>query len=557
MFKKILITFLFVLAGHFIRAQNEFITTWKPGNTQNPIPTNPPFPSSNTQAWIPLRGSNYTIQWEEVGYPSHNATLTGVTSVYQVLLDFGTPLNPNAGNATYTVKVSSGSGNFHRILFRDPTTLPDTSYLTGDTSKIIAINQWGNTKWSSMQYAFTGCTNIDMVATDIPDFSNVTDMSYMFMSCPYLSGNPSINNWNTSNVTSFIGLFNGCMAFNQPIGNWQTGNVTSMAIMFLMARDFNQPIGNWNTSKVTEMTAMFHNARAFNQPIGNWNTSNVADMEFMFTDAVAFNQPIGNWNTSKVIEMNNMFTGAKVFNQPIGNWDTSEVVYMSGMFSGTDNFNQSIGNWNTSKVIYMHQMFYNAKAFNQDIGNWNTSNVISMTGMFANANQFNQNLGKWKLSSLTSADGMLGNSGINCQNYDSTLLGWSQNPSTPANISLSSVSPLVYAHPAAVNARNYLITNKNWTISGDSYNGECQSFLGVSDVKSKQEISIYPNPAIDFIFVNNARANNFIIFDQSGRTVLEGILSDGKINIGNLVSGNYVLQLITDKNIQNLKFIKQ
>jgi surface protein len=557
MFKKLLFTLMLALSGHLVQAQNEFITTWKPGNVQNPVPVNPPFASSNTQAWAPFQGTNYTIHWEEVGYPAHQATLTGVTSVYQVLLDFGTPLNPNPADATYTVKVSNGSGNFHRIYFRDPVTLTGTIDVTGDSSKIIAVNQWGNTKWSSMQYAFTGCNKLDLLATDIPDLSEVTNMSYMFMGCSSLSGNPSINDWNTSNVTDFTGLFNACMIFNQPIGNWNTGNVTTMAVMFLMARNFNQPIGNWNTGKVTEMTAMFNNATVFNQPIGNWNVSKVMDMEFMFSNASKFNQPIGNWNTSKVVEMDNMFLNAKLFNQDISNWNTSEVVYMDGMFSGAEQFNQNLGSWNTSKAIYMNSMFTNAKAFNQDIGGWNTSNVILMDGMFANATVFNQNLGSWNLGSLTTASNMFGNSGLNCQNYDRTLVGWSQNSATPNNIFLSPVAPLVYAHPAAVNARNYLITSKNWNISGDIYDKECQSFLGVSNIKHENNTGIYPNPATDFIFVKNSEAKKFTIIDQSGRKVSKGMLDDGKIDARDLVPGNYILQLSSDKSIQNLKFIKK
>ena len=557
MFKKLITLLLFIVFIQITKAQNEFITTWKPGNIQNPVLNYPPFPSSDTQVWAPFQGTNYTIQWEEVGYPAHQATLTGVTSVYQALLDFGTPLNPNPADATYTVKVSNGNGNFHRIHFRDIVTLPFTSYLTGDSSKIIAINQWGNIKWSSMQYAFTACHTLDLLATDIPDLSEVTDMSYMFMNCPSLLGNPTINTWDTSNVTNFTALFNGCTIFNQPVGNWQTGNVTSMAVMFLMAHNFNQPIGNWNTSKVTEMTAMFHNAKVFNQPIGNWNVSNVTDMEFMFCDAKVFNQPIGNWNTAKVAEMNNMFLNAKAFNQDISNWNTSEVVRMNSMFSGAEQFNQNLGGWNTSKVVRMDYMFMNAKVFNQDIGGWNTSNVIAMQGMFSNAFQFNQNLGNWNLGSLTNASGMLGNSGLNCQNYDRTLLGWSQNSATPNNIFLSSVAPLVYAHPAAVNARNYLITSKNWNIAGDIYDKECQSVLGVSDVKAEDNTGIYPNPATDFIFVRNSEAKKFVIFNPSGRTVSRGMLNDSKVDIRNLVSGNYILSLISDKNIQNFKFIKK
>jgi surface protein len=230
---------------------------------------------------------------------------------------------------------------------------------------------------------------------------------------------------------------------------------------------------------------------------------------------------------------------------------------MNEMFNNAQKFDGDISNWDVGNVETMQTMFRNAQNFNQNIGNWNVSNVKSIDNMFTDAIKFNQNLGEWQLSSLISASGMFLNSGLNCQNYDSTLLGWSINPSTPNNIYLSSVSPLVYSHPAAVSARNQLITAKNWNISGDTYDGECQSFLGTSDVKITNEIAVYPNPATEFIYVKNFGAEHFTIFDLSGRIIEKGILNNGKINIQALKSGNYILQLVSKNETKNLKFIRQ
>ncbi|MDQ1855009.1 BspA family leucine-rich repeat surface protein [Chryseobacterium sp. WLY505] len=548
---------IFLLLIFLAKAQNEFITVWKPSLTPPNYPyAGIPVNSNNNQIWFPGIGTNYQIYWEEIGYPSHNATLTNVTSAYQLLIDFGVPQNPNPADATYRLKVSNGNGNFHQIRFADWDMFNDNG-IVGDVHKILLIEQWGNIQWSSMEQAFQACKELDFTATDVPDLKEVTDMSHMFLGCYSLVGNSSINTWNISNVTTLLGTFSGCFVFNQPVGDWNTSNVTMMGITFSAAKLFNQPLANWDTSKVTATAAMFSGATQFNQPIGNWDMSSNLDAEFMFSHAINFNQPLGNWNTTQIIEMNNMFLSAKVFNQDISSWDTQNVKFMQGMFYNAENFNSNISNWDTRKVEWMSEMFRGAKSFNQDIGKWNVSSVKSMNDMFNDAIIFNQNLGKWNLSSLLYASNMFKNSALNCQNYDSTLYGWSLNPSTPNNINLSSASPLTYSHNVAVTARNHLINNKGWTISGDTYNGECQSFLGTSHVKVKGELSIYPNPASHSIYVKNSAAKDFKIIDMSGRIVLSGNLTDGQIDIQTLTSGNYILQLYSKEEIQNLKFIKK
>lgn len=439
MCKKLITLLLFIVSIHITKAQNEFITIWKPGTAQ--------------QIEFPGRGTNFRVYWEEIGYLQHNGTINTITSDRNFTIAFGSPLNPVPANATYRIKISNGSGTFDQVRFFDNTVVP--VYINPDHSKILAIQQWGNIHWTTFSNSFVFCENMNVTATDVPDLSAVSSLREMFYLCTSMVGNPSFN--------------------------------------------------NWNTSTITDMYYMFGDCGFFNQPIENWNVSNVTDMSYMFDAAVSFNQSLRNWKTSNVTTMQHMFHGASLFNQDIGNWDTGKVTNMAEMFHETS---------------------------------------------------FNQNIGSWKLTALTNAEDLFLNSGMNCQNYDHTLYGWSLSSATPDNISISSASPLVYSHPAAVSARNYLMTSKNWNISGDTYNGACQSVLGVSDVKTKNDLSIYPNPATDFIFVNSAGAEKFIIFDLSGKMVLKGMLSNGKIDIRKMVSGNYILQLISDKNIQNLKFIK-
>lgn len=76
--KKNLLFFIFIIFFQIIKAQNEFITVWKPSQPSAATSTEIPYNSNENQIWFPGVGTNYTIYWEEVGYPSHHATLQNV-----------------------------------------------------------------------------------------------------------------------------------------------------------------------------------------------------------------------------------------------------------------------------------------------------------------------------------------------------------------------------------------------------------------------------------------------------------------------------------------------
>ncbi len=487
-----------------------FITTWKTDN---------PGTSTSTQITIPTTGSgyNYDIYWEEVGNPAHNGNLPGNTG--NVTIDF-----TSAG--TYQVEIS---GDFPRIYFVN----------TGDKEKILSVEQWGDISWSSMSRAFEGCTNLILAASDAPDLSVATDLSFMFRKASSInqnighwdvsnvtnmigvfeeatsfnqdigtwdvsnvtnmsnmfnrasSFNQDIGAWDVSNVTNMNGMFNRTSSFNQDIGNWNVSKVTDMSLMFVLASAFNQDIGNWNVSSVTRMAAMFSSATSFNQNINSWNTSNVTDMSSMFTNAGSFNQNINSWDVSNVTNMRAMFSRALSFNQDINSWNTSNVTDMSFMFSEANAFNQNIGNWDVGTVTNMHNMFFHAISFNQDISNWNTSNVTNMLSMFRDAESFNQSLGDWNVSNVANMFQMLSGSGLSTQHYDQTLMGWAALPSPQSNISIG-VDNMTYC--GAIEDRQSLIDTYNWTFTGDLIAGPTPDAPSLEDVTGECSVEISTAP---------------------------------------------------------------
>jgi surface protein len=387
---------------------------------------------------------------------------------------------------------------------------------------LMDVEAWGSANWSSMEFAFYDCPNLQISATDIPNLSNVTSLAGMFDRCTNLNGPSNINSWNTQNVTN-------------------------MAYTFSNTSSFNQPLLNWNTSSVTNMSGMFANS-SFNQPIGNWITNNVTSFHHMFDMNIFFNQNINSWNTSNLISTNGMFSYATAFNQPIGSWNTSNVTNMFSMFIHASSFNQDLSNWNTSNVQNMEHMFHDAFSFNQDINSWDVSGVDNMYSMFLNAYNFNQSLSNWDLNDVYEIRYMLSHTGLDCDNYSSTLVGWSQNPNIASNQSfiLYEVDGLEYSQVAA-GYRDILINSKGWDFVGDVLGGS-NCTASISENNSTETI-LYPNPVKEMLNVESGnQINELIITDALGKVLLHSRPSstETKVNLADLTVGYYFVKLVFD-----------
>ena len=84
-----------------------------------------------------------------------------------------------------------------------------------------------------------------------------------------------------------------------------------------------------------------------------------------------------------------------------------------------------------------------------------------------------------------------------------------------------------------------------------------------SEIYSLDQITVFPNPADDYITVkSNHNLDDAIIsmFDLNGRRVLnyKNESDDGIINISGLSAGEYILRIITsDQDIYSKKIIKK
>ena len=257
----------------------------------------------------------------------------------------------------------------------------------------------------------------------------------------------------------------------------------------------------------------------------DWDMSNVTNLNLFFRYYDDFNADISNWDVSSVTTMELMFNGAEDFNQDIGSWDVSSVTNMQTMFMDVFEFNQDIGSWDVSNVINMRYMFRYG-VFNQDISNWDVSNVTDMSYMFAYS-VFNQDISNWDVSSVTDMEYM-----FYLSDFDKDISSWCVTNITSEPVRFSSLVLIPSYRPV-------------W--------GTCPS-LGIDDL-NQLDISIYPNPTSDKLYIDGLIVKDVIIYSVIGKAGLK-MTNQNTIDVSSLSKGVYFIKVSDGINSSTKKFIK-
>ena len=374
----------------------------------------------------------------------------------------------------------------------------------------INLTQWGTNQWQTMNGTFQSCTNLVISAADIPDFTQVTDMSGMFSQADNFDSDISM--WNVSNVTNMSGMFFGADLFNQPVNTWDVSNVTDMSSMFNRAISFNQPLNSWNVSAVITTSFMFRGASTFNQPLNTWDVSNITDMRAMFWGASSFNQPLDSWDVSSVTDLSEMFQDAAAFNQPINTWNVSNVIDMTIMFAGAISFDQPINAWDISAVTSMSYMFWDAINFNQDLSSLSYNATVDLGGFITN-------------------------SGMDVTNYDSLLRGFVRltfSLNSPTSGNTFEVIGLEYCDSFS---REVLIQN-GWNFIGDALSNSCSNTALSGDLQFDMN-----NNGCD---ISDPYINNIALEVNDGTNTVVAYTNINGQYVINLPDGTYTITPLID-----------
>ena len=201
--------------------------------TLNIVACSPTEPASSTKSFIT------TWDTTQEGFTKRNQIKIGTNSnlTYDYTIYWGDGksdkqvtgdiIHRYAIPGVYTVTIT---GKFPHMLFADAAMdEPGLHIASYDSKKLLSVKQWGDNPWQSMAYAFVGTSNLVINATDVPDLSLVTDMSYMFATSAF---NQDVSRWDTSSVTNMGDMFRGTSAFNQDISRWDISSVTNMQFIF-------------------------------------------------------------------------------------------------------------------------------------------------------------------------------------------------------------------------------------------------------------------------------------------------------------------------------------
>ncbi len=85
-----------------------------------------------------------------------------------------------------------------------------------------------------------------------------------------------------------------------------------------------------------------------------------------------------------------------------------------------------------------------------------------------------------------------------------------------------------------------------------------QAALNVENLNFNITDSVFPNPAMDKVFVKSEKGGQFILYNVIGESMLEGTIEkEDEIDISNLPSGIYFLEFKSEKDIFTKKIIKE
>lgn len=245
--------------------------------------------------------------------------------------------------------------------------LPDEGYalskvdvtvnVAGGTIKLDAGTKLARSTWTSVPYY---------------DFSEITDMSYMFENCSSLN---VVQQLDTKKVTDMNHMFSGCSSL-ETVHQIDAINVTNMQNMFYGCSNLKN-VSLSNTSSVTNMQSIFIGCTSLTE-ITYLGCDKCKTLQWAFDGCsklenanLAYTESVQDWRYT----FDNCSSLKSIYLQMHGGLNTE------GMFKGCSSLT-TVELYNTFNVVFMNRMFENCSSLTSINNNFNTSKVTDMSYMF-------------------------------------------------------------------------------------------------------------------------------------------------------------------------------
>ncbi|MBQ9172392.1 MAG: BspA family leucine-rich repeat surface protein [Bacteroidales bacterium] len=317
----------------------------------------------------------------------------------------------------------------------------DRMFFTCRSLESIDISNWNTANVETFGGLFEQCSSLKNIKMDGLDLSSATSFSFMFSGCgaleevdlsdfytPALSNinfmfyySPSIKNiifgerFNTSNITEFIGTFEGCNSLESlDLSMFDLSNVTSYARLFSMCYNLTEITGDFTIRRGNEVSQMFNDCHSLrNIDVSSWDVSETEDLSNVFSGCNSLESlDVSEWKVSNVKHFGSLFSGCSSLTElNLSTWNTSAAEDMSYMFANCNSLTSlDLNSFVTNGVSNFTGMFQDCSALQSlDVSNFNTDNATEFNSMFRGCSSLTSlDVSNFNTSGATSLEQMFG-----------------------------------------------------------------------------------------------------------------------------------------------------
>ena len=240
-----------------------------------------------------------------------------------------------------------------------------------------------------------------IVFTDPDNTIGSFNLTSLFRNLPNLTEIENIDYINIGNSRWLSNIFRDASSLENIIGleNWDTSGVLRFTGMFRGTSFATLDLSTFDVSSALRLDSMFRGTSNLTEIIGldSWDTGNVQTMGWMFEGASGFTTlDLSTLDTGRVTTFEGMFQNAGSLERIIGieDFDISSALTIAHMFRGANSLTSvDLSAWNTSGMTGavgggMASAFRDMNSLTSlDLSGWDTRNAsdAQMAQMFANA----------------------------------------------------------------------------------------------------------------------------------------------------------------------------